>query len=354
MGLLDDFERGNMGRTVQTNFTPQTDFTPQTNFRPETSFKPDFGAGAMGRTVARPGANAINSPPPFNQQNTPEDPGSDQRKKLIQQSVPGANNPFVAEIKGTYYHVPTVVDGKQLSQDEAAKLFVTGQLAPVSRFKTPEAALAALSNGNNAGQSSPHMETPGQNLPGTASPGSSIGQRQPSLAGMNDEQLSSVNAGLPDDRRSIQTIRGNNVGWFNPQQEREFATLGESMRGIPGGPTYESEQAYKMSTEKNKALIDAHVAGEEAKSRGSLAELNRAAELANTTGKSLPAKGVLDKVEGGANKAAVPGGAQPPEEEPTPKPEVIDARRLEAERRKKLADIAEFEKWYGPNYRAVR
>ena len=124
---------------------------------------------------------------------------------------------------------------------------------------------------------------------------------------------------------------------------------------MPGGPTYESELRQQSERERNAALVQAGVPQEEAKSRGSLAELNRAAELANTTEKSVTAKGVLDKVEGGANKAAVPGRAKPKKD-----PNEIDMseealqqeqqRRLEEDRKR---NAAKYERWYGKRNSAL-
>lgn len=134
---------------------------------------------------------------------------------------------------------------------------------------------------------------------GAAIPGRSIGQKQPSLTGMNEEQLSSLNAGMPADKRSIQTIRGNTVGWFNPQQEREFGTLGESMRGIPGEPTYESNLKKQMSDDMMQTHRDVATITGNLRNQGSMAELNRAAELAGEVGKPKSAADVLAAVEGG-------------------------------------------------------
>jgi hypothetical protein len=148
------------------------------------------------------------------------------------------------------------------------------------------------------------METP-------ATPGSSIGQRQPSLAGMSEEQLSAVNAGLPENRRSIQTIRGNNVGWFNPQHEREFGTLGESMRGIPGEPTYESNARTKMlqdtlTSHENVARITGGL-----HNQGLADERKWAKEqLIEKQTATNSAKEALEAVEGGGSKTATPGGVQ--------------------------------------------
>jgi hypothetical protein len=244
------------------------------------------------------------SPQSFNQQvaspvaNVPQDPGIEQKKNLNRPT----GGPFVAEINGTYYHVPTVVDGKQLSQDDASKLFVTGQLAPVSKFKTQESALAALNNGNNTGQSSPHIQEGYVAPPSYARPSTPFQQNpQPSLAGMNQDQMKAVNEALPESTRSIQTIRGNKEGWYNPQQSREFATLGESMRGQPGEATYDSNQKMAALREHNTTLENVQKLQNQGKIDAEITGINLADQLANRNnqGKSTNAADVVNKVEGG-------------------------------------------------------
>ena len=200
---------------------------------------------------------------------------------------------------------------------------------------------------------------------GTATPGSSIGKKQPSLAGMSEEQLSSVNAGLPESKRAIQTIRGNTVGWFNPQQEREFGTLGESMRGMPGEPTYESGLKKQMSddlmqTHKEVARITGTL-----KNEGSMAELNRAAELAGETGKPKSAADVLAAVEGSGPPGTTRPGTVPNGPEPWKSPlskedqegyeQMLSQLEKEKERKRKEQELlsevpASLRGWYEDNY----
>jgi hypothetical protein len=99
--------------------------------------------------------------------------------------------------------------------------------------------------------------------PSYARPSVPSQQPQPSLAGMNIDQMKAVNEALPETTRSIQTIRGNKEGWYNPQQSREFATLGESMRGQPGEASYNSIQVERMNREKlASAEREQQIAGE--------------------------------------------------------------------------------------------
>jgi hypothetical protein len=347
MGILDDYR--------------QNEYGPGTNFRPETNFKPQL----FNQQVASPMNNAANSP----SANTQEDPGAEQRKKLIKQSTGASPHlPFEEDIQGAAkeHGVPydllhgilrtessfnpnavprdpktgvILSSAKGLGQfiDSTAKeMGVTDRFDPkqniygaarylkqnYDKFGDWEKAASAYNLGPTAvrdhgitnpdylkkvfGTAGPHTETPGM-----ATPGSSIGGSQPSLAGMDKDQMIAFNDTMPAATRSIHAIRGNTESWFNPQQSREFATLGESLRGQPGEATYATQQAERIATDKNTALKDATRIEQTLKNQGLADERSwTEKQLTDKQAADNLAKKALEAVEGSGSKTATPG-AQP-------------------------------------------
>ena len=334
----------------QRQFKPQTNFTPQTNFAP---------------TLSAP-KNLTSTAPASPAANVQEDPGAEQRKKLIKQSTGASPHlPFEEDMRGAaakfgvpYEALYGILNQESSFNPNAVNNEVNpktgkpsgatgiGQFIPSTAAKfnidprDPKASIYATAQylrentdyhqgdmrlgiashytgpGNaNSPEGFKYVDMVSKKMPGngletygprTATPGSSAGVRQPSLTGMDQDKLQELNAALPESRRSIQTIRGNTEGWFNPQQAREFATLGESMRGQPGEPTYES--ALKERLVKDKLTSDENV--QRIKNEGDMNQLNRAAELAKEE-KPKSAADALKDIEGGGSSGTVatPGRA---------------------------------------------
>jgi hypothetical protein len=168
---------------------------------------------------------------------------------------------------------------------------------------------------------------------------------QPSLAGMNIDQMKAVNEALPESTRSIHTLRGNKEGWYNPQQSREFATLGESMRGQPGEVTYESMQKERIATDLAQAHRDAaRITGElgNERSRNELAWSERM-EAGSGKGTVDPAK-VLANVEGpgGPTKPGETAKDLTPEEAKQAAEDQLEKEQEEIKKRK----TATLNRWY--------
>lgn len=332
MGILDDPRYG----------------SPMTTFRPQ----------AFSQQTASPMANAAASPPANGQEN----PGDEQRKKIIQQSVPGKHTPYEETMRGAAkeFDIPYERLFGILNQESSFNPnAVNREIDPVTgrpssaggmgqfndatakrvgladRFNAIDSIYATAKNyryhldkfeGDHSkatqahftgaggvgspkgmryeemvkgkfpgGTAGPHMETPGM-----AMPGSSIGGSQPSLAGMDKDQMIAFNETMPASTRSIHAIRGSGPGsesWFNPQQSREFATIGESLRGQPGEATYDSTQKERMGTDRNTALIEATRVENTLKNQGAMDQLNRADELTKQE-KPKSAAEVLAETEG--------------------------------------------------------
>jgi hypothetical protein len=181
--------------------------------------------------------------------------------------------------------------------------------------------------------------------PSYARPSISSQQPQPSLAGMNIDQMKAVNEALPESTRSIHTLRGNKEGWYNPQQSREFATLGESMRGQPGEVTYESMQKERIATDLAQAHRDAaRITGElgNERSRNELAWSERM-EAGSGKGTVDPAK-VLANVEGpgGPTKPGETAKDLTPEEAKQAAEDQLEKEQEEIKKRK----TATLNRWY--------
>jgi len=388
MGLLDDFEKNTMGRTTPSGIAGDN----------QISFRPDFSAGSMGRTSPQQSATPGN--------NIPEDPGAEQRKKLIQQSVPGAHTPYEADMRdaATKFNVPyealfgilntesgfnpnaipkdpktgrVLSSAKGIAQyinstaaqtglnpmDPKASIYRTAQdLRANTDFHGGDLNLGIASHGvgKNAARTPKGFEYANlvtskfpkdSNIDyNLASPGTSIGGPVPSLAGMDKDQMLAFNESMPEARRSIHAIRGNAESWFNPQQSREFATLGESLRGQPGEATYATQQAERIATDKNTALKDATTIEQTLKNQGAMDQLTETMKILAEEGPGKSAKDVLAVVEGGANKPATPGGLTPAKDPDDPYIPVEDAKKLEEARKRKAAQYA---RWYGNDKSAL-
>jgi hypothetical protein len=355
MGILDDYKTG-------TNFRPETNFRPQAFNQQAASPMANMQQGTNRKSAHLPYEETMQEA--SKQYNVPY---NILFNNLKQESQFDPNAVSKTGARGIAQFMPkTAKDmGLEDPHDPIKSIFASAKylrqlhnqfgdwkLAVAGYNAGPDAVTKAGNKIPNISETINHVDkvfpdgmSPHMQEGFGATPSGSTQQPQAALTGMNQDQMRAVNDAMPETSRSIQTIRGNTEGWYNPQQSREFATLGESMRGEPGEATYQSRQVERMGEARNAAGVEATRVENTLKNQGAMDQLAETRKILGEQGTGAKsAKDALAAVEGGPG----PGDALAKNEAEKAANNILseeEQRELEEDKKKKER-AASLNRWY--------